>query len=214
MKTHEVPKANGSIRMHNHLTTRNGNNNNHNLSPLLQQQQAAVQQTSEAANKMQQPRQRPSIEIEDCHEGPKVEEMKFIDNTSCCDTPNLNHRLSVQISVENIPLQSPSSLSPTTIAAESAATIPTTIISLENEVQQQLSPIDSSNVGTNVEQAVTKATHDMGVDSAVEDSTVSLEQVGIINLSLKRSLCLEPIMTYTSNTTQDIELLDMIQTLT
>lgn len=180
MKTHEVPKANGSIRMHNHLTTRNNNNNNNNLSPLPQQQ-AAVQQTSEAANKIQLPRQRPSIEIEDCNEGincNKAGEFRFIDTTSCCDTPNLSHRRSVQISIENIPLQSPSSLSPTTIAAaESAATIPTTIISLENEVQQQLSPIDASNVGTNVQQAVTKATHDMGVDSAVEDSTVSLEQV-------------------------------------
>lgn len=175
MKTHEVPKVNGSIRMHNHLTTRNNNNNNNNLNPLPQQK-AAVQQTSEAANKIQQSRQRPSIEIEDCNEGikcNKTEEFRFIDTTSCCDTPNLSHRRSVQISIENIPLHSPSSLSPTTIAAESVAT---TIISLENEVQQ-LSPINGTNVGTNVQQTVTKQAHDVGVDSAVEESTVSLEQV-------------------------------------
>jgi hypothetical protein len=179
MKTHEVPKANRSIRMHNHLPTRNNNNNNNNLNPLPQQQ-CAVQQTSEAANKIQQPRQRPSIEIQDCNEGMnghKIEELRFIDTTSCCDTPNFAHRRSVQISIENIPLQSPSSLSPTTIAAESAAT---TIISLENEVQRQFNSIDA-NVGTNVQQAVTKPTHDMGVDSAVEDSTVSLEQVGVFH---------------------------------
>lgn len=177
MKTHEVPKTTRSIRMHNHLPTRNNNNNNNNLNPLPQQQ-SSVQQTSEASNKIQQPRERPSIEIEDCNEEMnchKIEELRFIDTTSCCDTPNFAHRRSVQISIENIPLQSPSSLSPTTIAADSAAT---TIISLENEVQQQLNSSEGVNVGKNVQQAVTKSTHDMGVDSAVEDSTVSLEQVG------------------------------------
>ncbi len=185
MKTHEAPKANGSIRMHNHLTTRNSNNNNNNLN-ALPQQQTAVQQTSETTNKMHsQSRQRPSIEIENCNEGincNKIEELRFIDtNTSCCDTPNLsNRRASVQISIENIPTAKSAS-------DESAPTIPTTIISLENE-KQQLNPIDSMSVGNKVQQAAVKSTHnDFGVDSAVEDSTVSLEQVKFLDLALLNS---------------------------
>lgn len=110
----------------------------------------------------------------------KSEELKFIDTSCESDLPptlSQLQRKSVQISIENVSL-SPSPLTP--------------IISLEHDnVQQQLqlNPINNERiceeadaslyVGTNVQAAnsAVKGAHDMGVDSAVEDSTVSLEQV-------------------------------------
>lgn len=183
MKTHEIPKANGSIRMtNNHMIA---NKNSH----------FPAHQKSTAANHQQQ-KHRPSIEIEEINEGkiieePKVngngqsrrnlmkaktEELKYIDTSCESDLPptlsGLQQRKSVQIEENPIVLASPTT------------TLATTIISLENE-HQQLNPINDSsnedapenNVGTNVQTNTARNSHDMGVDSAVEESTVSLEQV-------------------------------------
>lgn len=176
MKTHEKHKPNGSIRMHNHLNNKKNAivNKNNNSNPIPQQVTANIP--------------RLSIEIENCNVAlekntqdtlncQRNEDLKFIDTTSYCETPNLSHRLNVHASIENVALQSPSSLSPTTVTeVENVLIIPTTIISLESDEaeEQQLNPINGECVLNMVR---TKVTHDMGVDSAVEESTVSLEQV-------------------------------------
>lgn len=227
MKTHEVPKTNGSIRMnHNHMVQKKIappspqalTNKNMNFHHQHQQQQ-----------QQQQQKQKPSIEIEECNRNEnesktidclktinedgqrrknlaksKADELKFIDTSFESDLPptlSQLQRKSVQISIENVPvtLSSPTSLTPTTIDNTAA----TTIISLEHETEEQqqlqLNLIDdksgdidvsSLNVGTNVQSmqplnemtvggTLMKSLHDMGVDSAVEDSTVSIEQVSV-----------------------------------
>lgn len=172
MKTHEKPKPNGSIRMHNHLNNKNNAvvNKNNNSNPLPQQV---------SANNLQN-NPRLSIEIEDCNVVlekeieenlicQRIDDLKFIDTTSYCETPKLLRHQNVHASIENINLQSPSTV------IESSLIIPTTIISLESEAEEpQLNPINGECALNMVR---TKVTHDMGVDSAVEESTVSLEQV-------------------------------------
>ncbi|CAG9805899.1 unnamed protein product [Chironomus riparius] len=183
MKTHEMPKTNGSIRMTNNHMIANKN------SPC------PVPQKSASNQKLQ----RPSIEIDDCNgkidegksiEEPKInsnvhtrrslmksktDELKFIDTSCESDLPpTLSQLQRKSVQIEEIPVifASPPT-SPTTLT--------TTIISLENE-QRQFNSINNkdeliqNNVGTIVQTRGQRNSHDMGVDSAVEDSTVSLEQ--------------------------------------
>jgi len=185
MKTHEMPKTNGSIRMTNNHMIANKNS----PSPVPQKPASNLKQ------------QRPSIEIDDCNEKidegksieePKInsnvhsrrslmksktDELKFIDTSCESDLPpTLSQLQRKSVQIEEIPVifASPPT-SPTNLTT-------TTIISLENE-QRQFNSINNkdeliqSNVGTNVQTRGQRNSHDMGVDSAVEDSTVSLEQV-------------------------------------
>lgn len=179
LKTHENKKMNGSIRMHPHMAIKNKNTTNQ-----LPHRESAMNLKSNANDVVKC--HRPSIEIEDCDgivldgKEQKFDELKFIDTASvCCEVPNLSHHQNVQVSIENVNLQSPTSLSPTIgIVAESSSHIPTTIASLENE-EEQLNSINGKCVSNTMMKThvPTVVTHDMGVDSAVEESTVSLEQV-------------------------------------
>jgi hypothetical protein len=166
MKTHEAPRANGSIRMQpNHVVSRNNNNSK----PMLQHKKENVSPKPQL--KIQREQIRPSIEIEECNLIDR-EELKFIDTTSYCETPKLSNadQRDVKISIENIALQTPGLLN-----AESDSNLQTSITSLAGNEEKQLNLIngESVNVGTNKQ----SNTNDVGVDSAVEDSTISLEQV-------------------------------------
>lgn len=174
MKTHEAPRANGSIRMQpNHVVTRNNINNS---KPMHKHQNENISPKPQL--KIQKEQIRPSIEIEECNliGG---EELKFIDTASYCETPKLSiaDQQDVKISIENIALQSPGLLNPTQLNAESDSNLHTSITSLGGNEEKQLNSInrESVNVGTIKQQA--NNTNDVGVDSAVEDSTISLEQV-------------------------------------
>ncbi|KAG5682434.1 hypothetical protein PVAND_011787 [Polypedilum vanderplanki] len=195
LKTHEIPKVNGSIKM-------NHNNNINNIkrtpSPIEQKivcNKINVKRTS-------------FCECNDDNEGIKLpinndkqhrkclaklknEDLKFIDTSCESDLPptlSQLQRKSVHISNENI-VSSPLLSSPTT-------TTTLAIISLEcdNMHQKQLNIINNEERGDRVNTSLnvttipkistsgtTKNIHDMGADSAVEDSTISIEQQNIAN---------------------------------
>lgn len=185
MKTHETTKTNGSIRMtNNHMVDKN------NKIP----QCPAIQQKKELCDE-QQKEKSPSIEIDECNESKtiatfkvlngqtrrnlmkhKTDELKFIDTSCESDLPpTLSQLQRKSVQIEEIPVVLESPTTPSTLN--------TTIISLENE-QRQLNSINEQNVtlnsvGNNKQTASMKNAHDIGVDSAVEDSTVSLEQVDV-----------------------------------
>lgn len=195
MKTHEAPRTNGSIKMnHNQMMakktpspmTQKAFNHHHQRKPSNEIDNRAGVDSKIKASGDQRRKNLTKL---------KSDELKFIDTSCESDLPptlSQLQRKSVQISIENVPnaLSSQSSLTPTTAG--------TTIISLENENVQQLNSINkgdvgaivrgresdaSLNVGTYMQAegggVTMKNSHDrdMGVDSAVEDSTVSLEQV-------------------------------------
>lgn len=181
MKTHEIKKNNGSIRMHNQVQTKSSINKNESIP-----QHGSASHLKAVTNNLEQ-QKRPSIEIEECdkilHQTTNeriLDDLKFIDTTSYSETPSLSNLQNVQASIECVNLHSSCSLSPTLgeniTASEGSIVIPTTIISLENEHahKKQLNTINGKSTASVVR---TKISHDIGVDSAVEESTISLEQV-------------------------------------
>jgi hypothetical protein len=181
MKTHEAPKTNGSIRLsHNtavgkrssspgaqRLPESNANKNLKQQASIIDVDKKDEKVIEDSKNILDEHRRKHLAKMKD-------DDFKFIDTSFESDLPPTLSQL------QNAPIaaSSPSSLTPTTLTT--AETIAATIISSENEIGQLNSinnQVHASNVGNNVNARKGSSCVDLGVDSAVEDSTVSLEQV-------------------------------------
>lgn len=188
MKTHDNnTKANGSVRL-SHGTIKakkEPQNNNQQCSKLpndpLETNRVQTDANSNSINDNHSLRSKNSLNsnaqrTRKLLSKTKEEDLKFIDTSVESDLPptlSQLQRKSVQISIEPRTFSSPSSLTPTTAMT-------TTIISLENE---QLNSIKREvdgvmNVHGEESSHDSAACRELGVDSAVEDSTsYSIEQV-------------------------------------